>query len=42
MNDLKIFKNQEFGNIRTVFDKEKEPWFKGQIYFTNKLLGEQS
>lgn len=27
MKDLKIFKNNEFGQIRTVIDENNEPWF---------------
>lgn len=27
MKDLKIFNNHEFGQIRTVIDENKEPWF---------------
>ena len=29
MNDLKIFENKEFGEIRTVI-KDGEPWFVGR------------
>lgn len=29
MNDLKIFENKEFGEIRTVV-KDGEPWFVGK------------
>ncbi len=30
MNDLRIFENKEFGNIRMVVDKDNEPWFIGK------------
>lgn len=29
MNDLQIFKNAEFGNVR-VIEKDGEPWFVGK------------
>lgn len=30
MNELKIFKNNEFGEIRTIKDENGEPWFVGK------------
>lgn len=36
MNDLKIFENKEFGEIRTVV-KDGEPWFVGKD--VTKILG---
>ena len=30
MNELEIFKNEEFGEIRTVTDKVGQPWFVGK------------
>ena len=27
MNEIKIFENPEFGQVRTVSDKKGEPWF---------------
>ena len=30
MNNLKIFENNEFGEIRTITDKQGEPWFVGK------------
>ena len=30
MNDLRIFENKDFGNIRTIVDKDNEPWFIGK------------
>lgn len=30
MKDLKIFNNEEFGQIRTILDENKEPWFVGK------------
>lgn len=30
MKDLKIFNNNEFGQIRTILDKNNEPWFVGR------------
>lgn len=30
MNDLKIFNNNEFGEIRTIKDENGEPWFVGK------------
>ena len=30
MKELKIFNNEEFGQIRTILDENKEPWFVGK------------
>jgi len=30
MKELKIFDNEEFGQIRTILDENKEPWFVGK------------
>ncbi|WP_130819023.1 phage antirepressor [Anaerococcus vaginimassiliensis] len=30
MKDLKIFNNEEFGEIRTIVDENSEPWFVGK------------
>ena len=30
MNNLKIFENNEFGQIRTILDEQCEPWFVGK------------
>lgn len=30
MNELKIFENNEFGEIRTITDEQGEPWFVGK------------
>lgn len=30
MNELKIFKKEEFGQIRTILDENNEPWFVGK------------
>lgn len=30
MKDLKIFNNNEFGEIRTILDEKGEPWFVGK------------
>lgn len=30
MNNLKIFKNDEFGEVRTIVDEDGEPWFVGK------------
>ena len=30
MKELKIFDNEEFGQIRTILDQNKEPWFVGK------------
>lgn len=30
MNNLKIFKNNEFGEVRTILDENNEPWFVGK------------
>ena len=30
MKDLKIFNNEEFGQIRTIIDENNEPWFVGK------------
>lgn len=30
MKDLKIFNNEEFGQIRTILDENSEPWFVGK------------
>ena len=30
MKELKIFDNEEFGQIRTIIDKNNEPWFVGK------------
>ncbi|NVF10790.1 phage antirepressor KilAC domain-containing protein [Anaerococcus sp. AGMB00486] len=30
MNNIKIFENNEFGKIRTIIDKNNEPWFVGK------------
>jgi len=30
MNELKIFENNEFGEIRTIKDDNGEPWFVGK------------
>lgn len=30
MNNLKIFENNEFGQIRTILDEQGEPWFVGK------------
>lgn len=30
MNNLQIFKNSEFGEIRTIVDENNEPWFVGK------------
>ena len=40
MNDLKIFENSEFGELRTIKDEKGEPWFVGKdvakaLGFTN-------
>lgn len=40
MKDLKIFNNEEFGEIRTIVDENSEPWFVGKdvakaLGFTN-------
>ena len=40
MKDLKIFDNEEFGQIRTIIDENNEPWFVGKdvakaLGFTN-------
>ena len=30
MKELKIFNNEEFGQIRTIIDEHNEPWFVGK------------
>lgn len=30
MNNLKIFENEQFGEIRTIIDEQEEPWFVGK------------
>lgn len=40
MKDLKIFNNEEFGQVRTIIDENSEPWFVGKdvakaLGFTN-------
>lgn len=30
MNNLKIFENEQFGEIRTIIDEQGEPWFVGK------------
>ena len=30
MNNLKIFENEQFGEIRTIIDENNEPWFVGK------------
>lgn len=30
MNNLKIFENEQFGEIRTIIDEQGEPWFVGR------------
>lgn len=40
MKDLKIFNNEEFGQVRTIIDENNEPWFVGKdvakaLGFTN-------
>lgn len=30
MNELKIFDNEEFGQVRTIIDENGEPWFVGK------------
>lgn len=30
MKDLKIFNNEEFGQVRTIIDENNEPWFVGK------------
>ena len=30
MKELKIFNNEEFGQIRTIIDENNEPWFVGK------------
>ena len=30
MNNLKIFKNEQFGEIRTIIDENGEHWFVGR------------
>lgn len=30
MNDLRIFKNKDFGEVRTIIDENNEPWFVGK------------
>lgn len=30
MNDLRIFENKEFGQVRTIIDENNEPWFVGK------------
>ena len=37
MTEIQIFKNEQFGEIRTMVDKKGEPWFVGKD--VAKMLG---